>query len=60
MLNQHVSNSFVCNVGVRQGKKLSPLLFAFYVNDLENYLTELNCNYMSFDERCIGGFIQLL
>ena len=30
-----LSNYFSCNVGVRQGEKLSPLLFAIYLNDFE-------------------------
>jgi hypothetical protein len=31
---------FTCNVGITQGKKLSPFLFALYVNDLEYFLQE--------------------
>ena len=27
-----------CNVGVRQGENLSPLLFSLYLNDLEEFL----------------------
>ena len=34
-----LSDFFVSNVGVRQGKNLSPLLFSIYVDDLENYLS---------------------
>ncbi len=35
MLSQETSDTFACNVGVRQGGNLSPLLFAFYVDDIE-------------------------
>ena len=36
MLNQETSENFVCNMGLRQGENVSPLLFAFYVNDIES------------------------
>ena len=36
MLNQEISENFVCNMELRQGENLSPLLFAFYVNDIES------------------------
>jgi hypothetical protein len=33
-----LSEFFSCNVGVRQGENLSPLLFSLYLNDLESHL----------------------
>jgi hypothetical protein len=34
-----VSGLFACNVGVRQGENLSPLLFAIFLNDFEKSLS---------------------
>ena len=34
-LGHNLSNSFACNIGVRQGENLSPLLFAMYLNDFD-------------------------
>lgn len=38
---------FDCNIGVRQGENLSPILFTFYLNDLENFLARRNVNGIS-------------
>ena len=38
-LNGELSELFLCNVGVRQGENLSPLLFSIFLNDM--------CEYMS-------------
>ena len=39
-LNGKISSStFTCNRGVRQGENLSPLLFALFLNDLQQFLS---------------------
>ncbi len=42
--NNQTSNIFASEIGVRQGENLSPLLFSLYLNDLQNYLENLNIN----------------
>ena len=39
-LNNKISQSFNCNIGVRQGDNLSPLLFALFINDFEQSISE--------------------
>ena len=39
-VNNILSDSFPCQVGVRQGENLSPLLFAIYLNDFKTFLSE--------------------
>ena len=38
-VNNVKSDFFACNVGVRQGENLSPILFALYLNDFEEFIS---------------------
>ena len=33
-----MSDYFMCNIGVRQGDNLSPVLFALFINDFTEYV----------------------
>ena len=39
-VNGERSMLFPCDIGVRQGENLSPLLFSIYLNDLEQFLSQ--------------------
>ena len=39
-VNGESSSTFPYNIGVRQGENLSPMLFAIYLNDLENFFCQ--------------------
>ena len=47
-LNGKKSDYFSCNIGVRQGDSLCPLLFAIFGNDPESYFLQEGNNYLSF------------
>ena len=39
-VNKEISKHFSCNQGVRQGENLSPILFAVYLNDFQDTLSQ--------------------
>ena len=43
-VNNETSEFFTSNSGGRQGENLSPFLFTLFVNDVEEYLIEQDCN----------------
>ena len=60
MLNNELSETFVCNSGVRQGENLSPLLFAYYINDIEEELINKNCKYLDFSDDLVNRLVKIL
>ena len=48
--NGHESETFVYNIGIRQGCNLSCLLFALYLNDLESIMHSQNCKGVSIND----------
>ena len=39
-LGENISQQFSCKQGVRQGENLSPILFAVYLNDFQDTLSQ--------------------
>ncbi len=60
MVNQEMSDTFMCNMGVRQGENLSSLLFALYVSDIKEKLIEYNCKHLDFDDDLLNAYLRIL
>ena len=60
--NNECSTFFACKNGVRQGENLSPLLFAFYLNDLETYFLSAGIEPISleYQNENILSYLKLL
>ena len=43
-INGQKSEFLNCEIGVRQGENLSPLLFAIFLNDLESFLSQYDAS----------------
>ena len=56
------SSFFQSYCGVRQGEKLSPVLFALFLNDLDDYLEQHNCNGINIEssDQEISIYLKLL
>ena len=58
-VNGTTSNCFQCNIGVRQGENLSPLMFSIYLNDLHNFISNsgivngVNINQSELDNNAL-------
>ena len=58
-VNGTSSNSFPCNIGVRQGETLSPLMFSLYLNDLHDFISNsgivngVNINQSELDNNAL-------
>ena len=60
--NNECSTFFACKNGVRQGENLSPVLFAFYLNDLETYFLSAGIEPISleYQNENILSYLKLL
>ena len=58
-VNGECSQFFNSYIGVRQGENLSPMLFSIFVNDLEEYLIENDCEQLSFNDVEIANFLKI-
>ena len=56
-LGRHTGTFFDCGIGVRQGDNLSPLLFALYLNDLQEFLSKAY-NGLSMACNLVQDFVQ--
>ena len=56
------SSFFQSYCGVRQGENLSPVLFALFLNDLDDYLEQHNCNGINIEssDQEISIYLKLL
>lgn len=60
MLNQELSSeTFLCNVGVRQEENWSPMLLTYYVNDFEEAFLSQNCKFIDFDDDFVNCYVKL-
>ena len=59
LLGEHMTDSFSCNAGVRQGDVLSTTLFNIYVNDLVNEIRNLNMVY-DLEMICVYLYLYML
>ena len=56
------STNFPCQIGVRQGENLSPLLFSIYLSDLESFLSSKYNGFMGsefIDDNAIATYLKL-
>ena len=58
--NGQLSDYFVSVNGVRQGENLSPFLFALFINDIEEHLTENGCNPIQVTGADVHTYLKLL
>ena len=56
--DSNISEFFSCNKGVRQGENLSPILFAIYLNDFNEFISD-NCEGLSMLSDCFQSELEI-
>jgi hypothetical protein len=49
-VNSEYTDFFESHMGLKQGEPLSPLLFLFFINDMENYISSDNIDAVNIEE----------
>ncbi len=60
MENQEMFDTFMCNMGVRQGENLSPLVFALYVSHLKEKLNEYDFKHLDSEDDLLNAYLYIL
>jgi len=58
-INGEHSDYFQCHQNLRQGEKLSPILFSLYLNDLENYLSVNGASCIEINDNDLSVYLTL-
>ena len=58
--NGQLSDYFASVNGVIQGENLSPFLFALFINDIEEYLTQNGCDSIQVTGADVQTYLKLL
>ena len=53
------SEFFSSNIGVRQGENLSSLLFALFINDIEEYFQQKGSSHLNFNSPELANYLKL-